>query len=52
MASKEKLKKHGRNIYFKESDLWNRLQSVAIEKNWSLNQVVELTMAEKYPREK
>lgn len=41
MASKDKLKKHGRNIYFKDSSLWDRLQAIANEKKWSLNQVVQ-----------
>jgi hypothetical protein len=51
MASKETLKKHGRNIYFRDHTLWSRLQAVAFEKNWSLNQVIEIALLKKYPKE-
>lgn len=50
MASKLKQKKHGRNIYFRDASLWDRLQAIAEEKKWSLNQVVEISLTEKYPK--
>lgn len=41
MASKEKLKRQSRSIYFKDPNLWDRIKDVAIQKKWSLNQVVQ-----------
>lgn len=50
MASKERQKKHGRNIYFKDHTLWDRLQDIATEKDWSINQVVEKALTKAYPK--
>lgn len=50
MASKERLKKHGRNIYLKDATLWDRIQDKATEKDWSINQVVEKALAKEYPK--
>jgi hypothetical protein len=46
-----KKKGHGRNIYFKDIDLWARLKAVAEEKHWSVNRLIEITMSANYPKE-
>jgi predicted DNA-binding ribbon-helix-helix protein len=37
----KKIKGQGRTVYFKDSGLWGKLDRIAEEKKWSVNQVIQ-----------
>ncbi len=40
-------KGHGRQVYFKDSDLWVKLEEAAEKENRSVNNFIETTMKER-----